>query len=180
MHYSEAEMIFIASASQFGIGRHGAQMYGARTYGFHLGEVASLLMEYCVDRDVVAAGWTHDLIEDTDVTRDDLRHRFNSRVADLTWAVSGEGGNRREKLASVVAKIPLVPDSDLLKMADRYCNMKNCMIERNIKKLKMYVGEYDLLSTVFRTDHALRKLLDDLVEQARIMIAATPRLRSVA
>jgi (p)ppGpp synthase/HD superfamily hydrolase len=155
-------------------------MYGVYGYGFHLGEVSSVLKEFGACRDVVAAAWTHDLIEDTDVTREKLARKFNQRVADLTWAVSGEGETRREKLASVVVKIPLVEDSDLLKMADRYCNMKNCMKEMNIKKLKMYVGEYDLLSTVFRTDHPLRRLLDDLVEEARIVIASWPRPRSIA
>jgi (p)ppGpp synthase/HD superfamily hydrolase len=135
---------------------------------------------YGAHRDVVAAGWTHDLIEDTDVTREQLVIEFNKRVADLTWAVSGEGETRKEKLESVVAKIPLVPDSDLLKMGDRYCNMKNCMKDRNIKKLKMYVGEYDLLKTVLRTVHPLRQALDALVDEAKCMIAAAARPAAVA
>jgi guanosine-3',5'-bis(diphosphate) 3'-pyrophosphohydrolase len=49
----------------------------------HLAEVANLLATATegADAELVAAGWLHDSIEDTDTTRAELAQRFSERVA---------------------------------------------------------------------------------------------------
>ncbi|SFP54255.1 HD domain-containing protein [Tranquillimonas alkanivorans] len=49
----------------------------------HPCEVAHLVAETGADEDLVIAAVLHDVIEDSDTTRDDLEHTFGPRVADL-------------------------------------------------------------------------------------------------
>jgi (p)ppGpp synthase/HD superfamily hydrolase len=53
-------------------------------------EVAGLLEEAGYPDHVVAAGVLHDVLEDTDATRDDLAERFGEDVAELVSAVTDD------------------------------------------------------------------------------------------
>jgi (p)ppGpp synthase/HD superfamily hydrolase len=54
----------------------------------HSTRVAMDLYDRRYDRHVVVAGFLHDLIEDTDVTGDEIRSRFGDDVADVVEAAS--------------------------------------------------------------------------------------------
>src|SRR5438445_13803754 len=58
---------------------------GNEPYINHLAEVANLLATATegADAELVAAGWLHDAIEDTDTTREELAQKFSERVASL-------------------------------------------------------------------------------------------------
>ncbi len=56
---------------------------GNEPYINHLAEVANLLAAATdgADAELVAAGWLHDTVEDTDTTREELAQKFGDRVA---------------------------------------------------------------------------------------------------
>src|SRR3954466_7324084 len=58
---------------------------GHEPYINRLAEVANLLATATdgTDAELVAAGWLHDAIEDTDTTREELAQKFSDRVASL-------------------------------------------------------------------------------------------------
>ncbi len=65
---------------------------GDEPYVNHLAEVASLLAAATdgEDAELVAAGWLHDAIEDTDACREELAQRFGARVAGLVDEVTDD------------------------------------------------------------------------------------------
>lgn len=54
----------------------------------HSFRVAELLYQLGYDKDIVIAAVLHDLIEDTDVTYEQLKRDFSERIADIVQAVS--------------------------------------------------------------------------------------------
>ena len=55
---------------------------------FHSFRVAELLYELNYSEDIVIAAVLHDLIEDTDVTYEEIKQNFGKKVADIVDAVS--------------------------------------------------------------------------------------------
>jgi (p)ppGpp synthase/HD superfamily hydrolase len=97
-------------ALEFAAGRHAGQRRDADHAPFilHPLEVAHLLAGRDYPDHVIAAGVLHDVLEDTDVTEDELRARFGDEVADLVAAVSepegdGDYAQRKARLREVVA-----------------------------------------------------------------------------
>jgi guanosine-3',5'-bis(diphosphate) 3'-pyrophosphohydrolase len=78
----------VSDAADFAARRHNGMARkgrGQEPYINHLAEVASLLATATdgADAELVAAGWLHDSIEDTDTTRAELVQSFSERVAAL-------------------------------------------------------------------------------------------------
>lgn len=106
---------------------HGDKKYGDLPYQVHLDHVAGVMQRFGVtDPDIVAACFLHDALEDTEATPKVLVTLTNERVAALVDAVTdGKGSNRKERKERPYALIPTVPDSILLKLADRIANLEN-------------------------------------------------------
>jgi (p)ppGpp synthase/HD superfamily hydrolase len=129
-------------ARDFAILHHGDQKYGTEPYVAHLDEVAAVLREMGADAVTMQAAYLHDLIEDVkDVTREILALEFSHEVADLVWAVSGEGANRRERVASVFPKLLACPRAVDLKLADRVVNGRRSR-DNSPDKFRMYKKEH--------------------------------------
>src|ERR1700759_4798401 len=77
-----SEAADLAARRHNGMARKGR---GSEPYINHLAEVANLLSSATdgADAELVAAGWLHDTIEDTETTREELARRFSDRVASL-------------------------------------------------------------------------------------------------
>ena len=122
---------------------HEGQKYAGEPYTVHLDAVVAILREFKVnDPDVIAAGFLHDVIEDTAATKEDLVEHFGQRVADLVDAVTdGEGKNRAERKERPYRLIPTVPGALTVKLADRAANIISCL-ESNPGLLKMYRKEH--------------------------------------
>jgi (p)ppGpp synthase/HD superfamily hydrolase len=74
----------IDTASAFAIKAHGSQMRkdGKTPYYTHLKTVVDKLKGYDItDTETLASAWLHDIVEDTDVTFDDIRKLFGDKVA---------------------------------------------------------------------------------------------------
>lgn len=120
---------------------HGAQKYGEKPYSFHLQMVVDILAFYGYGRAQIAAGWLHDVLEDTSVSYDDLADAFGVEVASIVDACTGRGINRKARQADIKEKLTLCPAACAVKLADRMANLNVCFSEDHRPKLSMYIRE---------------------------------------
>ncbi|MCA1412304.1 HD domain-containing protein [Bradyrhizobium sp. NBAIM20] len=118
-----SEAAELAAQRHNGMARKGR---GNEPYINHLAEVANLLATATngADAELVAAGWLHDTIEDTDTTREELAQRFSDRVASLvaecTDDMSLPKAKRRQK--QIEDAPHKSPGAKLIKIADKISN----------------------------------------------------------
>ncbi|WP_413681830.1 RelA/SpoT family protein [Prochlorococcus sp. MIT 1323] len=101
-------------------------------YIVHAVAVADLLRDIGASASVIAAGFLHDVVEDTDLTLEQLEDYFGAEVRELVEGVTKLGGinftNHTEAQAENLRKMFLAMASDirvvLVKLADRLHNMR--------------------------------------------------------
>jgi len=120
-----SEAADLAARRHNGMARKGR---GNEPYINHLAEVANLLAIVTdgADAELVAAGWLHDTIEDTETTREELAQKFSERVADLVTEVTDDmslpKAERRQK--QIVDAPHKSPSAKLIKIADKISNIR--------------------------------------------------------
>src|SRR5271166_843282 len=90
-----APICLVSEAAELAARRHNGMARkgrGNEPYINHLAEVAKLLAAATdgADAELVAAGWLHDAIEDTETTREELAEKFSARVAALVVEVTDD------------------------------------------------------------------------------------------
>ena len=120
----------VTGAAEFAARRHSGMARkgrGNEPYVNHLAEVANLLAVATsgTDAELVAAGWLHDTIEDTDTTREELAQEFGTRVADIVAEVTDDMSlpkdrRRQKQIEDAPHKSP---DAKLVKIADKISNV---------------------------------------------------------
>lgn len=107
-------------------------LYDGKPYCIHLqmvysyGLKFSFLFQYEPYRSsVLAACWTHDMIEDARWTYNDVRAAFGEEVAEITYACSNEKGKTRDERANdkYYAEIFNNDLAIFVKMCDRLANL---------------------------------------------------------
>lgn len=92
---------------------------GKPYFDTHIIQVVTILKQVTDDKDLIRAGYLHDLIEDTNIDYDYLEQFFGKRVADLVNEVTHEGkkdeGHYFPRLKT--------KDGIVLKFADRLSNL---------------------------------------------------------
>lgn len=133
----------VSVARDYAIAAHGAQLYDGRSYDFHLSAVVDVLGRFDHDDpDLRAAAWLHDVVEDTEVTLEQVSASFGKRVADLVGAVTSEDGhNRKERNALTYPKIRATEGATALKLADRIANVEHSL-KGDGRLLGMYRKEH--------------------------------------
>jgi len=130
-------MIDAAKAEAFARRYHGEQVYeGFGPYvDTHLRRVVAVLAEYGFDQPhYVAAGWLHDMVEDTEATVDLVRREFGDEVAKFVWACTAEGSTRDQKMTNLIAKMEQCPQAAPVKLADRIVNVESSRGKRFLAK----------------------------------------------
>ena len=140
-------MTKIEKAMSFAAHRHAGQMYGQFPYVKHLQDVYELAVKFSLSENVKAAAWLHDTLEDTQTFTFELEEQFGTEIADLVYAVTGYGDNRKQRNADAMRKILENKEAAHLKICDRIANILEC--ERtDKKKLKMYLKEHEGFSEI--------------------------------
>ena len=120
-----SEAAALAAQRHNGMARKGR---GDEPYINHLAEVANLLAAASdgADAELVAAGWLHDTIEDTETTPAELAQKFSGRVASLVVEVTDDmtlpkSERRRRQVIDAPHKSA---DARLIKIADKISNIR--------------------------------------------------------
>ena len=120
-----SEAAELAARRHTGMARKGR---GNEPYINHLAEVANLLALVTdgEDAELVAAGWLHDTIEDTDTTREELAQKFSERVAALVVEVTDDMNlSQTERRQKQIEDAPRKsPGAKLIKIADKVSNIR--------------------------------------------------------
>jgi len=141
----------VERACDFAVKAHGAQQYGDKPYYYHLRAVVSTMQAYHIwDKELLAAGYLHDVLEDTDVSIDVLQQEFGKRVASLVDACTdGPGANRKERKQRPLDLIPQTAGAVTVKIADRLANVIANYVEGNAGLLKMYGKEHKDFCSIY-------------------------------
>lgn len=126
------------------------QMYHDKPYEFHLEMAVSIGEDFqwmipIEDLDDVIAGiWCHDLIEDVNVTYNDVLRVTNETVAEYAYALTNEKGRNRSERANdkYYEGIKKYKHSTFIKLCDRIANVKYSK-DNNEKMFQMYKNEQE-------------------------------------
>jgi len=159
-----------AAIRKYAIEKHGDQKYGTHPYSYHLDMVYEESLSHGLDPVVSVASFLHDIIEDTDVTYDDLVKEFGSEeLASLVFCVTDEAGkNRKERKAATYPKLKGNLNAIALKLCDRISNVRVCREAGVPDLLSMYKKEQPEFESQLKTsDHhpSLWAELDRLIKE---------------
>ena len=127
----------VPAAKALALKKHASQLYGNQPYSKHLEEVVSLCEHYNLGYDAQTVGWLHDIIEDTDVTTDDIQQIFGERIALAVRDISN--GTDFSMTLRIIAQNPL---SRVVKLCDRLANMRNSVDGRHKYLRGKYIKQY--------------------------------------
>ncbi len=181
-------------ALEFILEKHGSQKrLDGSLYVSHLVAVASIVRGLGVeDQDVVSAALLHDVVEDTEVTLEQVEAHFGARVARLVDGVSkfktpNGVESDFETLRKVVQTSYLEPEVGLIKLADRLHNMRTLRSmspEKQMAKAKETLNVYTGLAEAYGLwvvkteleDIAFQYLNPEHFELVKKQIDSDPRL----
>lgn len=141
-YMNDEHVAFVQKAYVFADKAHeGVKRKSGEPYIMHPIQVAGILAKLHMDPATVAAGFLHDVIEDTDFTYEDIASEFSKTVADLVDAVTKIGllsyQSKEESKAENHRKMLLAMANDLrviiVKLADRLHNMRT-MAYQSVEK----------------------------------------------
>jgi guanosine-3',5'-bis(diphosphate) 3'-pyrophosphohydrolase len=134
--------------------------------------VSRILAELRLDHEALAAALLHDVIEDTEISYDDLKERFGVNIADLVEGVSkldkikfrdkreAQAENFRKMIMAMVQDIRVI----LIKLADRTHNMRTLGALRPDKKRRIARETLEIFSPIAHRlgIHSIKNELEEL------------------
>ena len=130
---SKYDIDFIAKAYDVAEEMHKGQLRkSGEPYLIHPMAVAEILADLGMDEETIVAGLLHDVVEDTEYTRDDLVRDFGTEVELLVDGVTKLGSlrfkNKEERQAENLRKMFLAMSKDIrvliIKLSDRLHNLR--------------------------------------------------------
>lgn len=131
--YTKQQQNLVSDALEFATLKHNGQFrVSGEPYITHPIAVANILLDLGMDCSSVCAALLHDLIEDTDVTEEDIRKRFGDGIADLVVGVTKlkkiSFKSKEQEQAENFRKMFFAMAKDIrvliIKLADRLHNMR--------------------------------------------------------
>lgn len=145
----------IESAYLFARDHHSGQFrQSGEPYICHPIEVAKLIIGFGFDNDSVIASLLHDIVEDTDVTLDELRMKFGQDIAALVDGVTKLGkiaySSKEEQQMEYLRKMFFAMANDIrvivIKLADRLHNMRTLGACDNDKQLRISLETIEIFA----------------------------------
>lgn len=147
----KADIELIKKAYDFGELHHrGQKRNSGEDYFIHPIAVAKKLSEMKLDDQTICAGLMHDVLEDTDVTRDQMAGVFGEEITFLVDGVTKLKNlnytSREEKQAENIRKMVMAMSNDvrvvLIKLSDRLHNMRT--LEYMTRKKQIQIADETL------------------------------------
>ncbi len=183
--YNPDEVDIVKKAYEYANEMHkGQYRQSGEPYINHPLNVAHILAEMHADRDTVCAGLLHDVIEDTNATKEDIADIFNKDIANLVDGVTKLAkisfstkeeqnlANTRKIITGITSDVRII----IIKLADRLHNMRTLEYKNEFKQkenaletmeifvpLAYYIGAYRIKSEL--EDLSLRYLKPDMYKQ---------------
>ena len=191
--YNSEEVEVIKKAYEYAKKLHNGQYrQSGEPYIKHPLNVAYILADMHADRDTICAGLLHDVLEDTEITKEDIAHDFNQNVANLVDGVTKLSkmnfsskqdqnlANTRKIITGITEDVRII----IIKLADRLHNMRTLQFKSEFKQkenaletmeifvpLAYYIGAYRIKSEL--EDLSLRYLKPDMykkIEERKLKI----------
>lgn len=157
----------VNSAMLFAIASHAGQVrkYTGDPYWKHPGEVAGIVATVPgVTEEMIMAAWLHDVVEDTDVSIDEIRSRFGDVVAEYVHGLSEPStfrdGNRDKRKAidrAFLAKQCAAVQT--IKYADLYSNTSSILVHDQVFARRYFLEKLATMNVMEKGDEALRDLV---------------------
>ena len=183
--YNREEVEVIKKAYEYAKKLHeGQYRQSGEPYINHPLNVAYILADMHADRDTICAGLLHDVLEDTEITKEDIAHDFNQNVANLVDGVTKLSkmnfsskqdqnlANTRKIITGITEDVRII----IIKLADRLHNMRTLQFKSEFKQkenaletmeifvpLAYYIGAYRIKSEL--EDLSLRYLRPDMYKK---------------
>ena len=145
-YFNPKDQTYINKAFQYAYDGHAGQnRKSGEPYITHPLHVAIYLSDLNFDKETIAAALLHDLIEDTDVTYEDLKKIFGEEVADIVDGVTKldkiKYNSNEEAKADAIRKMVIAMSKDIrvliLKLADRLHNIETIEYHKDWKQEKI-------------------------------------------
>ena len=173
-YHPTADEDLLNKAYVFAIKMHGSQTRASGDpYFAHPIEVAGILTDYKLDTASIVTALLHDVIEDTDASRDDIEKRFGPEVAELVEGVTklskleltSEISRQTEDLRKFILAISKDVRVLMVKLADRLHNMRTLQhIKAPAKRERIARETLDIYAPLARSIgmHRICEELEDL------------------
>ncbi len=173
----DEKVCFIWDAYSFSQKAHeGQTRHSGAPYFTHCSSVGVTLSEWKMDSRTIAAGLLHDVLEDTDISREEMTENFGEEVTQLVEGVSKLSGikfsSRMEKQAENFMKMFLSVAKDLrviiIKFADRLHNMSTIKFLPLMKQRRFAIETRDVYAPLAHRlgMNKLKMELEDFVLKA--------------
>ena len=174
LYHPSADITSITAAYQVAKKAHAHQMRkSGEPYIIHPLNVAIILAELRMDKETIAASLLHDVVEDTDMTLDEIRQLFGNEIELLVDGVTKlermtDKRDRFEEQAENLRKIFQAMADDirviLIKLADRLHNMRTLQYQRPDRQIDIARETLEIYSPIaYRLGISKIKIeLDDL------------------
>ncbi|VAW01020.1 Guanosine-3',5'-bis(diphosphate) 3'-pyrophosphohydrolase / GTP pyrophosphokinase, (p)ppGpp synthetase II, partial [hydrothermal vent metagenome] len=145
-HGADAERDTLDRAFDVAIAAHeGQTRRTGEEYVTHPLAVAEILADFGMDGETLVAAFLHDVVEDTDVTLDEIAEKFGDVIAALIDGVTKldriKFSSREEQQAATIRKMAIAMSHDIrvliIKLADRLHNMRTLGPLPEEKKLRV-------------------------------------------
>ena len=145
-YFNPKDQAYINRAFQYAFeGHSGQNRKSGEPYITHPLHVAIYLCELNFDKETIAAALLHDLIEDTEISYNDIKKEFGEEVADIVDGVTKldkiKYSTNEEAKADAIRKMVIAMSKDIrvliLKLADRLHNIQTIEYHQDWKQEKI-------------------------------------------